>query len=70
MPYRQEEIARIQERIVEADLHVSAQITRSEQMIEKGYDVTKAKELLRQMETILDHWHVRRQLILDALAQR
>ena len=54
MPYRQEEIARIQERLVEADLHVSAQIARIEQMIEKGYDVAKAKELLRQMETILD----------------
>jgi hypothetical protein len=70
MPCRQEEIARIQERIVEADLRMSAQLARIEQMIEKGYDVTKAKELLRQMATILDQWHVRRRLILDALAQR
>ena len=69
MSYRREEIARIQECIVEADLHVSAQIARIEQMIKKGYDMIKAKELLRQMETILDQWHVRRQLILDELAQ-
>ncbi|KLK89911.1 hypothetical protein AA309_28730 [Microvirga vignae] len=70
MPYQQEDIARVQERIVEADLRVSAQMDRIERMIEKGYDVTEAKEMLRQLELILDQWHVQRRLMLDALAQR
>ncbi|PVE25256.1 hypothetical protein DC522_06930 [Microvirga sp. KLBC 81] len=39
-------------------------------MIEKGYDVTEAKDLLRQLELILDQWHVRRRLMLDAPAHR
>lgn len=69
MPHRQEQIARIQERIVQADLQVSAQITRIEQMIEKGYDVTEAKKLLRHLESFLDHWHVRRRLMLDSIAR-
>ncbi len=69
MPYRQEDIARIQERIVEADLRLSEQIARIERLIEKGRDVTEAKELLRHMELILGQWHVRRRLILDALDQ-
>jgi aconitase B len=46
-----------------------AQIARIEQMIEKGYDLTEAEELLRQMETIIEQWHARRRLMLDALAQ-
>ncbi|WP_134499661.1 hypothetical protein [Microvirga pakistanensis] len=69
MPYRQEDIAKVQEFIVEADLRVSAQIERIERMIEKGYDVTEARDLLRQLEAILDQWHVRRQIILSALAR-
>ncbi len=69
MPYRQEDIARIQERIVEADLRLSEQIDRIERLIEKGRDVTEAKELLRHIELILGQWPVRRRLILDALDQ-
>ena len=70
MPDRREQIARLQERIVEADLRVSAQTARIEQMVEKGFDVTEAKKLLRHLETTLDYWHVRRRLMLDALAYR
>ncbi|WP_133239269.1 hypothetical protein [Microvirga sp. KLBC 81] len=69
MPYRQEDIARVQERIVEADLRVSAQIARIERMIEKGHDVTEAKDLLRKLELILDQWHVRRRLMLDVITR-
>ena len=69
MPNRQEDIAKIQERIVEADLLVSAQISRIEQMVEKGYDVTEAKALLQQLETVLDLWHVQRRLILDGITR-
>ena len=69
MPYCQEDIAKVQECIVEADLRVSAQIDRIERMIEKGYDVTEARELLGQLEAILAQWHVRRQIILSALTR-
>ena len=69
MPDRTEEIVRIQQQIVEADLRMSAQIARIEWMIEKDYDPTEAKKLLRNLESILDLWRVRRQLILDALAR-
>ena len=69
MPYSPDDIAKVQECIVEADLRVSAQIDRIEQMIEKGHDTTEAKELLRQLESILDQWHLRQQIILDALAR-
>ncbi len=68
MPDRQETLARIQERIVEGDLRVYEQIARIERLIEQGYDATEAKELLRQLEQILDQWHVRRRLILDEIA--
>ncbi|WP_046867829.1 hypothetical protein [Microvirga massiliensis] len=54
----------------EADLRVCAQLDRIERMIEKGHDVIEAQDLLRQLELILDQWHVRRRLILDALAHR
>ena len=67
MLHTPQDIARIQGRIVEGDLRVSEQIARIERMIEKDYDVAEAKELLRQLETILDQWYVRRQLILDSL---
>jgi hypothetical protein len=67
MPYCQQDIARIEERIVEADLRVSALIDRIERMIEKGCDATEAKDLLRQLESILEQWHVRRKIILDAI---
>ena len=70
MPYRPDDIAKVQECIVEADLRVSAQIDRIERMVEKGHDVTEARDLLRQMEALLDQWHVRRQIILSALARR
>ena len=70
MPDRTEDIARIQQQIGEADLRMSAQITRVEGMIKKDYDPTEASTLLRNLEAILDLWRVRRQLILDALARR
>ena len=66
---RTEDIAKIQQQIVEGDLRMSAQIARIEWMIEKDYDPTEAKKLLRHMEAILDLWRIRRQLILDALAR-
>ena len=70
MPDRTEEIARIQQPIVEGDLRMSAQIARIKSMIKKDYDPTEANKLLRHMEAILDLWRVRRQLILDAVARR
>ena len=65
----QEELARIQELIVEGDLRVSAQLTRIEQMIEQGRDTTEAKRLLETLEQILDGWHIHRRLILDRVAR-
>ena len=47
-------IVRIQQRIVEGDLRVSEHIVRIERMIEKGYDVAETKELLQQLESILE----------------
>ena len=67
MPYCQEDIARIQEHTVDADLRVSEQIDRIERMIEKGHDVTEAEGLLRHLEAILEQWHVRSKIILDAI---
>lgn len=55
MPDRQEEIARIQELIVEADLQVSVQVIPIEWIIEKGCEITEAKELLRHLESSLKH---------------
>jgi hypothetical protein len=66
---RTEDIARIQQHIVEGDLRVSAQIARIEWMIEKRYAPTEAKKLLRHLESILELRRVRRQLILDVLAR-
>jgi len=64
----QTDIARIQERIVEADLRISAQITRIERMVETGQDAREARNLLRRLEALMEQWHVRRKIILDAIA--
>ena len=69
MAIPQEELARIQELIVEGDLRVSAQLARIEQMIEQGRDTTEAKQLLETLEQILDGWHIYRRLILDRVAR-
>jgi len=63
-----ETLARVQERIVETDLRVSAQITRIEWMVEKGYNIAIAKAVLQELERTLEEWHVRRRLILEAIA--
>ena len=68
MPVPQTDIARIQERIVEADLRISAQITRIERMVETGQDAREARNLLRRLEALMEQWHVRRKIILDAIA--
>ena len=69
MSNRTEEFTRIQQQIAEGDLRMSAQIARIAWMIEKDYDPTEAKKLLRHMEAILDLWRIRRAFILDAIAQ-
>jgi len=69
MPSRTEEIARIRQQIVNADLRMAAEIARIEGMIENDYDPTEARKLLRHMEAILDLWRIRREIILDAIAQ-
>ncbi|WP_262271197.1 hypothetical protein [Microvirga yunnanensis] len=63
----QTDIARIQECIVEGDLRISAQIARIERMVEKGRDTTEARDLLGQLEALVEQWHVRRRIILDAI---
>ena len=68
MPVPQTDIARIQERIVEADLRISAQITRIERMVETGQDAREARNLLRRLEALMEQWHVRRKILLDAIA--
>jgi hypothetical protein len=44
MPAHQEEVARLQELIVEYDLRVPAQIERIERMIEQGLGSTEAQD--------------------------
>ncbi len=70
MPDLQARIAEIQQRIVEADLALSAQTDRIAAMAERGYDTATARALLRELESLHEYWHVRRGIILEVLAKR
>jgi hypothetical protein len=58
-------LARIDQDIAEGERHVAEQIALIKWMREECLDTTLAQNLLCNLEQILGHWPVYRQLILD-----
>jgi hypothetical protein len=62
-------LGRIDQDIAEGERHVAEQIALIKWMREECLDTTLAQNLLCNLEQILGHWHVYRQLILEANPQ-
>jgi hypothetical protein len=58
-------LAQLQRNVVETDLLIARQIARIERMAEEGHDTARAKAVLHGLGTVLEHWYVQREVLLD-----
>ncbi|ANY83651.1 hypothetical protein BB934_35965 (plasmid) [Microvirga ossetica] len=69
IPNRCEVLAKIDRDIAEGERHVAEQIALIKWMKGECLDTALARNLLCNLEQILEHWHAHRQLILEANPQ-